>query len=227
MADIILECTTCGNRFAVSEFVSAEFLTCARCKSPVKVPPRTPEQPLAARLRLVAPKDEAPPPVPTEALPPGDPRRKLLSRQFRRRRVRRAPGRGHLFWPWVLFVGLVIVLGILRFYPGVIPPAQVDWLVKAGITGLLFLHAVIIAYAFMEDAFHGVLCAIVPGYSLYYVFFEVDQFYMRAVMAALLVVFGLDTADAIRRVALESYDGITRWMNNPDNAFRKDRVPGT
>lgn len=227
MADILLRCEKCGNEFAVSEFVSAEFVICAKCKGQVKVPPRTPEQPLAARLRFATPKEETPPPPASETLPPADPRRKLLSRQFRRRRIRRTPGRGHMFWPWVLFVALVIFLGILRFYPGLIPAAQVDWLVKAGITGIMFCHAVVIAYAFMEDAFHGVLCAIVPGYSLYYVFFEMDQFYMRAVVAALLVVFGLDTADAIRRVALESYDGITRWMNNPDNAFRKDRVPGT
>jgi hypothetical protein len=222
MADIVVKCQNCGNEITLSEFASPEFLKCGKCGEKVTVPERAPDKPVVERLKLAAQaKEEETPPPPIVLVGSHDPRKYLLKRFTRKRR--KMAKTSHLFWPWVIFVLLTIALVVLRYYNGLLSEGNLNLLIKAGIIGIFFFHVVIIAYAFAEDAFHGVLCILIPGYSLYYLFIETDQFYLRAVVASLLLAFGIDTSAAIRDFAQETYVNINRWMQDTET-FRKDKV---
>ena len=219
MADIVIECSNCGNKIKISEYASPETLTCVRCNARIAVPERSPDKPVSARLKLADMKgpetDEGP-------VREAD---TLADRRQRgpRRRRRSGPGRPPSMWAWLLFVVLVVTLAYLRFAKGALPPDTLHTLRMAGIGCIFLFHAVVIVYAFTDEAFQGVLCALIPGYSLYYLFFLADQFYLRAVMAALLVTFGLDTFSATKRFALDKYVRISHWIATTET-MKKDRM---
>jgi len=215
MADIVLTCDKCGNRFSVSEYVAAGTLVCTKCKSTVTVPARAPDLPVAQRLKLAkaGPEPDAGPET-LETVEAAQYRQTMPDmRRSARRRVRRRGSSAHLVWPWMLFLVLAVVLSYLRFFKGA---ADVNLIVKAAITVLFVLHFTVVTLAFADDSFSGVLCAIIPGYSLFYLFFQADQFYLRAVVAALLIAFGWDTTTAIGNFLHESYVSITCWIENTD-----------
>lgn len=218
MADITITCAHCGNQITVSEYVEADTLVCAKCRNSVPVPPRTTETPLAARLKLASPPPDAGPSVPAEDAP----RRRKKSRPMKFRR--RSAGIQPATWGFVVFILFGAAMAYLRFYPGAMPSAQRELLITAAMGALGFLHLSLIAYAFADDAFQGVLCAVIPGYSLYYLYTQSDQFLLRAVAGALLLVFGLDTAQFVRRVSYNVYIDVSAWIQDNDS-LRKDRIP--
>lgn len=235
MADITITCGSCGNQIAVSEFVSAESLICMQCKSSVPIPKQMPAGTESTRPKLSVRHDEPPPP-PVQA-PPME-QRGLFGFRKRapvkpaaaantsgtvqasmptiRRRVRQ---RRYNAWadkvmPWVVFVILTIVLGYLRYWPRALPAERLDMLITGAISALAFLHVSVIVYAFGEDPFHAVLCAIIPGYSAYYLFTQADQYTLRAVAGALLIVFGVDTSIAIKHGWLSFYNTTNAWLED-------------
>jgi DNA-directed RNA polymerase subunit RPC12/RpoP len=222
MADITLTCSQCGNQITISEHDTAETVKCMKCANRVPVPKREPAQVAAPppKLKMAQPAEPAPAAAPAPTA--GKPVKKLVDRDQRhylprslKRRRRERATTGHLYWPWVIFVVLGVALTVLR-YSHILGPDLVDLLRTGGICAVFFIHVSLIAYAFGEDAFQGVLCAIVPGYSLYYLFFQSDQFYFRAILAALLVAFGLDTWVTIRDFTYESYIDIKYWIETTD-----------
>lgn len=217
MADIVLTCEQCGNHITVSEYVDADSLVCAKCQHVVPVPPRTPETSLSAKLKMASPPTALPEEGPSEAVPV---RRK--SRPGKRIRRRRSGGVSPVVWGYATFILLSAALLYLRFSPGAMPPARLELLTTAAIAALGLLHLSVIAYAFADDAFHGVLCALIPGYSIYYLFTEADQFLLRAVVASLLLAFGLDTLQFVRRVSTDVYVGVSSWIQDTDS-LNKDR----
>lgn len=223
MADIVLTCDKCGNRFSISEYVTSETITCAKCKNTVTIPARAPDLPVVQRLKFA--KTEPEPEPQRAAMEDVDAAKYRQGmpdvRRTTRRRVRRRGSSSHLLWPWVIFIVLASVLCYLRFVPGAI---DVDMLVKAAITAIFVLHFTVVTIAFADDAFSGVLCAIIPGYSLFYLFFMADQYYLRSIVAALLVAFGWDTSIAIGNFAHETYVNVTYWIENTDT-IKKNKVP--
>ena len=223
MADIVLTCDKCGNRFSISEYVTAETITCAKCRNPVTIPVRTPELPVVQRLKFAKTEPEPDPQeAPLENVEAAKYRQSMPDvRRTTRRRVRRRGSSAHLLWPWVIFIVLASVFCYLRFVPGAM---DVDMLVKAAITAIFVLHFTVVTVAFADDAFSGVLCALIPGYSLFYLFFMADQYYLRSIVAALLVAFGWDTSITIGNFLHESYVNITYWIENTDT-IKKNKVP--
>jgi hypothetical protein len=217
MADITLTCGQCGNLITVSEYVEADTLVCAKCQQTVPVPRRIPEASPAARLKLAAPPPPPSAPLPDEAAP------KRRAPRLRRLR-RRSRGIQPAVWGYVTFILLAAALVYLRFYPDAMPGDRREQLVTAAIAALGFLHVSVIAYAFADDAFHGVLCAIIPGYSVYYLYTQADQFLLRAVVGALLLAFGLDTLQFIRRFSYDVYVDVSSWIQDTDS-LKKDRYP--
>jgi hypothetical protein len=47
----------------------------------------------------------------------------------------------------------------------------------------------------------GILCLFIPGYSFYYLFGVTDEFYLRAIVAGLLVGIGQDAAIQLKEHA--------------------------
>ena len=60
------------------------------------------------------------------------------------------------------------------------------------------------------------LCLLVPFYSIYYLFMVCDAFYIRALAASLLLVFGVDAVIFLKAVWVEVYDSITKWLAQED-----------
>jgi hypothetical protein len=235
MADIIITCNACGNPISVSEFVSAEFLTCRKCKANVPVPKQMPAGPARPKPGC---RVEEPPPPPTQ--PPAPPPRKrglfgsraprkthppgplnntetvIASMPKIRKRVRRKhySSWANKFVPWILFVTLTLVFCYLRWIPGAMPSARLTMLIQGAVGALLFIHVSVVLFAFSEDSFHAILCAIIPGYSLYYLFSQLDQYIIRALTAALLIAFGLDTGQAIQSTWRSFYRTTNAWLQD-------------
>lgn len=237
MSDITIVCHSCGNRITVSEFVSAVSLTCMKCKTAVPIPAAKPAGRETERPRLnVKAAEDIPPPPP--ATPPrrkpffgarSKPERTATSLPetfgtvqasmpaIRRRvRQRRYSAFTHKVGPWITFILAAAVLSYLRYWPGALPAERLTLLVHGGVCALLLLHVTIIVFAFGEDPFQGVLCALIPGYTLYYLIAQSDQYLIRAIVLALMIAFGFDTALAIRTGWREFYHAANSWLRDTD-----------
>jgi hypothetical protein len=111
---------------------------------------------------------------------------------------------------------MTALLAWVRYWPGAVPAQHLPTVILAGIWCLFGMHVVVVLYAFDDDAFQGVLCTILPGYSFYYLFTQADQFYVRSLVAALLLVFGMDSALAARRTWDKAYHNISSWIQDTD-----------
>lgn len=222
MADITITCSTCGNTITVSEFVEAEFITCLKCKTPVSTPARE-KVPVAAspKLKLVIEKP-APPPPPV--VPPPKKKRwaakaknsksvgSYLPKTTPRRRSRKISNFEVKVLPWLVFVLLALVLSWLRFWPGALAADIEPTFISSGVGILFFLHLTIVCLAFTDDAFSGILCLIIPGYSIYYLFTQADQMILRATVGALMIAFGWDFLVAAKDLWDGFYASASHWI---------------
>ena len=194
MADVQLKCDNCGKTVTASEFVDYSTVVCKLCGGRISRPNATVDPDAAMKYRLKSPmsqhsvaaagggaeplpaQETVPPPATIEALP--------LHRRFHFR---------HEVAGWVLFVILGIVMGLIR-YGGVWSSPFVTQVLGYGPYFLLLVHIIIVLRAFKETIFYGVLCLLVPMYSFYYLFLITDAFYLRAIVAGLLVGIGQDSA---------------------------------
>ncbi len=239
MADITFQCPSCGNTIQVSEFIESPTLTCIQCRTVVPIPARQPEVSDQTRPRLTmrAPEEpaaqEPPPPKPRRSLFGG--RRKARTGETAsslntfqtvqakmpsvRRRVRNRKVNAFLnkVVPWAAFVLMTLVFCWMRFWPGAVPPARLTILIESAGWALLVLHITVIVFAFGEDPFQGVLCALIPGYSLYFLFTQADQYILRALVAAMLIAFGWDTGIAIRKGWQGFYKTTNMWLQDTDS----------
>jgi len=223
MADITVTCLECGNAITISEFVTAEMITCMKCKSQVPVPVRSPDLSSAgSKLKLAMPKPPepiiAPPPPVTKAvkkdkrIPRNNVQQYLPQGGKRRVRARKISTFEVKVLPWLLFFVLLLVFGWLRYIPGVLAPDIQQMFIQGGVWAICLLHVSVICLAFGEDAFSGILCFIIPGFSIYYLFTQADQILLRGLVGALLIVFGWDFALAAGTFWNEVYVNISHWI---------------
>jgi hypothetical protein len=92
---------------------------------------------------------------------------------------------------WLVFLALGALMGWLR-YGGGLPAAHMDTWREAAPYVVLFLHTVLVCFAFSDTVFAGILSFLLPPYVYYHLFAVSDQFYLRAVVAGLLVGVGQD-----------------------------------
>ncbi len=230
MADIIITCPTCGNTIPVSEFVDADRLICMKCKAKVAVPERITEPgAVAQRLKLSVEKPPVPP-QPPESLPMGGRKKKSLFkspepndvRQYlpKAKKIvqkRRATAFEAKVLPWLLFIVLSLILSWLRYWPGALQGDILSALITGGVWVLVFIHITVICYAFGDDPFYGILCLIIPGYSLYYLFIQADQMILRSTMGALMIAFGWDAVLATQQLWSEIYATVSLWIATTDS----------
>jgi DNA-directed RNA polymerase subunit RPC12/RpoP len=185
MADVMLKCDRCGKTVTVSEFVDREAIACRECGGKL-IRPGEQDAPSRRRFTIKPPMaqheersaDRAEPRLSPEVQPAqvGPARRRPLLR-FR-----------HVAAGWALFALVGGFLAWVRYGGGPAPA----WLREAlrppvGPLVILGFHLLIVLRAFKESFFHGILCALVPFYSFYYLFLVTDAFYLRALCAAWLV----------------------------------------
>lgn len=123
--------------------------------------------------------------------------------------------------PWLVFFILLLVFGWLRHVPGVLAPDIHAMFIQGGVWSLLLLHVSIICLAFGDDAFSGILCFIIPGYSVYYLFTQADQILLKGLVAALMIVFGWDFVTAAGTFWNEAYATISSWIATTDSIKKK------
>jgi hypothetical protein len=70
----------------------------------------------------------------------------------------------------------------------------------------------IILKAFEDQVFQGILCLLVPLYSLYYAFGVMDSLYVRALIAAVLIGIGQDAAEVSQLKAFDAIEFVRRWI---------------
>jgi hypothetical protein len=229
MADLIITCPTCGNTIPVSEFVDADRLFCMKCKTKIQVPERITEpRAVAQRLKLSVekPPESTRPPEPT----PKDGKKKkslfktpeqndvhqYLPKAKKKIKKRQATVFEAKVLPWLLFILLSLILSWLRYWPGALQDDILSALISGGVWVLLFLHITVVCYAFGDDSFYGILCLIIPGYSLYYLFIQADQMILRSTMAALMIAFGWDAVLAAQQLWAEVYATVSLWIATTD-----------
>lgn len=234
MADIVVTCGQCGNNIPISEHVTAEVITCMKCKAQVPIPAREPALPAAmSKLKLSVAKPPEPP-AETPAQPPAKFDKKKARAEGKKNVQQYLPQAGKKrirarkvstfevkVLPWILFLVMLLVLGWMRYIPGALAPDILPLFIKGGIWALLLLHFSVICLAFADDAFCGILCIIIPGYSIYYMFIQADQMLLRGLVAALMIVFGWDFALWAGGVWTDFYNAASTWIATTDTIKKR------
>lgn len=123
--------------------------------------------------------------------------------------------------PWILFFALLLIFGWMRYIPGALAPDILPLFIQGGVWALLLLHLAVICLAFSDDSFCGILCVIIPGYSIYYMFIQADQMLLRGLVAALMIVFGWDFAIWAGGVWTDFYNAASTWIATTDTIKKK------
>ena len=212
MADVPITCPKCRKETSVSEYASPETLVCPSCGGKLELPAITPA--MARRAPMLKPTEAVAPPPSALVEEPG--RRSVLDLFTRARRLRRESRKErlpHVFKSWLLFFAAAGALYYLRWKSNLSLP-DLDTVITAGIYATGVLQLVVIAHAFKDDFFQGTLCLFFPPYTLYYLFAISDAFYLRALVVAVLVGFGPDTAEFLIRHCDAIYFGIKNWLEH-------------
>lgn len=77
---------------------------------------------------------------------------------------------------------------------------------------ILALYLAIVALAFKEDLFAGVLCVLIPGYGLYYLLNQAGRPFFTAVFFGLLAGLGEDSFLALSDISTRYYDIVMGFL---------------
>ena len=210
MADIQIKCPQCGAAVGVSEYADRSALRCRACGAPLDESGAA-NQPERSRLRL---KQQAQPPVmqPDSAAggaAAGWRYARITAHAQPRRRLRITQ---HIL-SWLLFVVVAAVMWYLRYGGGLNTP-QLAWMAHWGPYLLLVVHVMVVLRAFKDAIFQGILCLLVPLYSLVYLFLICDYFFMRAIVAGLLVGIGMDSLQFYEHVWTRTVNAVNAWIES-------------
>ena len=135
-----------------------------------------------------------------------------LRQRLRKRRQCRG---GEMLKSWILFVVLAAVCYVLR-YRNILSLNNLQLTIDGALIAFACIHLYVITLAFSDDSFQAVLCLLIPFYSLYYLFFLSDAFYLRALVAALAIAFGWDALVFARDHFLSIYSQISVWLEQKE-----------
>ena len=214
MADIEVRCSSCGKTATVSEFALRQALNCPACgeklsqtsaASPQKAKrsPRIRTEP--AKLAEAEPADGA---EEEHAQPEwrfNTQIQDMRSQPDSKRKINPA------LLPWLLFSLLAVAMYFLQHHA--IPALEYeDYRATASPIIYMGFHILITLRAFKDSVFHGVLCFLLPPYTLYYLFLASDDFYLRAVFGATLFVIGKDTAFFFQEAWISFYNAANHFI---------------
>jgi len=179
MADISLTCVACGTRLTVSEFVAGP-MPCPQCGALMEKPAKSE----ASRPHLAAP-------VKGPLINSIKPMAELLAAQQRNRPKydwqRVGPGLAvRLTTSWILFVTLLLALLAWQWW-GLRDARYLNAYLNArwGLAVIAWLAALI--PAFQDTWIQGILCLLVPPYTVYFAFNRLDYFALRAFYFAVVM----------------------------------------
>jgi len=231
MPDIEITCSKCGNVVTVSEFADADGMVCHLCGEPLHKPQlmSLEPRPLTRRLKinwnqpLNTPADETSAPVETNPAPAGA----VREEGARPRKIRMSRPVGS----WLLFLLLGGFMYYWRYQVG-LSDSQIEQVRFFGPIIVLAFQVLISVRAFADSVFQGILCLIVPFYSLYYLLMVCDSYLLRAVVVAVLIGIGQDSAQVIGEQSKKTYAAVMGWIRSGgdsevDKIVKQPKKPGS
>ena len=194
MADVIVECSHCGKKTAVSEYVDHGMAVCPACGAKLDVPRREVIGPTApARQEPSGQKPATPSPLERStvtAFRAVSDRRKKFGR--RRQIISWSPGPITLI---SIFILGTLILSLLRFV--FLPPGDMAAFAKIGVLCLMVGHFTVVVDAFCENMMFGLLSLVLPGYSLFYLYTQCDSYVLRLAVGIMIIPFGMDAVKVL------------------------------
>lgn len=207
MADIEVKCTVCEKTIRISEFADVDTITCRSCGGKLKKPEKLTFKPKAT-IRATRAEDEQA----ADDTPPTEWRfHKTVSESKKKTQENVRKGVSHHVLSWMLFVLLAAGMGYAR-YGGALQEAHFKLLQEKGIYLFLGLYLMVVLLAYKDSIFQGILCTLIPGYALFYLFFISDDFYMRAIVAGAMVGVGQDSGLIIKEWSIEVYNLVSKFI---------------
>ena len=114
-------------------------------------------------------------------------------------------------WLWFLLLGGFMAAVRYGAFLGLYSQYKSEFLLY-GPYAVLALHAVATFLAFTDDLFAGVLCLLVPGYSLYFLLSRSGRPFIVATTFGLLAGLGEDAFAEASRLSIHAYDAIAKLM---------------
>ncbi|MGI6086834.1 MAG: hypothetical protein ACOYCD_02640 [Kiritimatiellia bacterium] len=212
MADIELTCPNCAKTTSVSEYAEGPTIACPSCGTPIPLPGTQKQSRLTLRKREPAPVKEPPAPHKSATDPTMENRRQSASLKRDIKRVRR--NKLFLGLSGLLFLALAAGLFHLRFRGGYAEWVTFEEFQKYELIAAGALYVLIILYALKDNMFDGLLSLVVPLYPFYYLFAKASAPFLRAVTAAVLLVFGKDLLAKVQVWANTLFEVINHWIRN-------------
>ncbi len=225
MADIELICTNCGREMTVSEYVDFSELACKGCGSPMKTPDE-PEDVAQKRptiqTRTYTPSIHEPDPDSDEEADGDEIEHSdlqstmITARENMRSRSKKGmpSGKKHIMATGATFLAIGLIFGSLRWVIADQLDSDLAFTIKTGVLYALgALHVATVILSFKEDVFQGMLCSVVPLYSVYYLFMVQDNFWIRSIAGGMLVGYGYDAAIAMYVIGGGMFDTIDSFIS--------------
>lgn len=225
MADIKVTCTGCNGTLTVSEYADIDALKCRICGAAMEKPGGSGEGVVVKKpgIRLTTPEADREPEELTDADRENIERQRKVRSFFPKQLIRpsKASRRSSKSAPvsmiryWALFFLILITSAALR-WGNVIgrQSAAFDIMIEVALFLFGLLHIVMVAEAFRDDIFQGVLCLFIPFYSVYYLLRLTDALWLRAVGIGLLLTFGLDLMEFLTDFSIGAYHFINEWISS-------------
>lgn len=218
MADILLTCPTCGKQTPISEYAAKKTAPCHACGKELSLPERVKPGGGGLKLRKTAEPATAATPLPSTRNGSGNHTaatgQSLKASASLARDIRRVKlDRMLQALSWLVFIVLAAALVFIRFRHA-LPGVPLDTIKQYGLIAVGMSYLVIIILALKDNMFDGLLSIIVPLYPFYYLFCLSSAVFVRAIVAALLLAFGLDCALLLQAVGMEVYNKVNFWIQN-------------
>ncbi len=219
MADVEVKCEECGSPITLSEYAAMDTISCRACGAPLRARPSSPTDSVRERLKLKQQQqaEEAESDRPRIKGPTGEQPDEESTWRFdryiqqSRENIKTDAKQTGVIWSWVCFLLLALLMASIRFL-NILPSDYTELLKTYGPYAALGMHVVIVLMAFKDTVFQGILCLLIPGYSVFYLFFVSDNFWTRALFGGLLVGIGLDSALFYKEVAADIYRTVSNYI---------------
>ncbi len=243
MADVSYDCPACGVTRMVSEFADPEKIKCATCgvlmrrpggeredtlrpqEGDANQPTTGASPPLTSagkpqRLKLARTRTAPPPPADTDPAPekPVFPPPPSAPLELHPKKKHNKPLVSQPLLALLVFLLVGGISGFLR-YGGILPPDLLGLVLPHAWMGVLFLHIVITIKALSSDMMQGILCIVIPGWSLIYLVLS-DQFFLKAIILGILVGIGEDGGFQILGFAERTFASIQEFIHSGGGDLR-------
>ncbi len=178
--------------------------------------------------RFTPPKGKVPKaPAPEETFQADDLLRQTPLELHPRVKTRRK-GTRHTLLAFLLFALIGAATGYLRYgsemnLPGSqnLPAKLITDLMQYAWGGILLLNVIVVLKALSDNMFQGILCLLIPGWTVVYLLFISDNFYLRAVFFGCLVGIAQDGSLQLYEIAANAMSAVTNFINSGGGAVRR------